>query len=195
MAWWHRSAFIPSITFSLLTVSAGVNVLQAQRIHVLVSPVPNTPAAIGRRAGVVEGFSLSGSTRQVTLAGSIPTVLYFFSPTCVWCERNWANVKALAAGATGRYRILMVTGARSVDTYLRDRGLTVDIIEGISETTRRDLGLTATPQTVVVSAEGLISHVWSGPFTARPKRQIEQLFDVSLPGLVENALENRTGGR
>lgn len=189
MARWHRSALIPSITLILLTLSAGINVLQAQRIRALVSPIPNTPAAIGRTAVLVEGFSRSGVARLAALKGSLPTVLYFFSPTCVYCERNWDNVKALEAGGKGRYRVLMVTTSRNTDSYLRARGLTIDVIEGITEATRNGLGLSATPETVVVSAEGLITHVWSGPFSARPKRQIEQLLDVSLPGLVESPTE------
>ena len=180
----YRRGIIPSIALMLLAISAGINVLQAQRIRALVSPVPGTPAAIGRMAVPVQGYSRSGEKREVTFKRGRPTVLYFFSPTCLWCERNWPNIQSLlSSSAAGRYDVVLVSASRELDQYLRSRNLTVDVLEGISENSRQHFGLSATPQTVVVSPEGIISHVWSGAYTARPKRQLEELFAISLPGL------------
>lgn len=179
----YRRTIIHSIALMLLAISAGINVLQAQRIRALVSPVPGTPAAIGRMALPVQGYSRFGEKREFTFKRGRPTVLYFFSPTCVWCERNWPNIQSLVSSSAGRYDVVLVSASRELDEYLRSRNLTVDVLEGISENSRQHFGLSATPQTVVVSPEGIISHVWSGAYTARPKRQLEELFAISLPGL------------
>jgi hypothetical protein len=183
MRTWYRPVIIPTLTFALLALSATVNVLQAQRIRALISPVPNTPAVIGHTVSAIQGYGTTGQGLEIALKGSVPTILYFFSPTCTWCERNWSNVRALHSAAKGRYRILLASSSRGLDAFMQERGLTMNAIEGISDSTRRDLGLSATPHTIVISAEGLVTHAWTGAFTDRPKQQLEQLLNISLPGL------------
>lgn len=169
----------------LFALSAGVNILQAQRIHSLLDFQSTPPSTIGKRITAITGFSSSGESRQLDLRATVPTVVYYFSPTCGWCERNWPNVKALAAGADGRYRVLLLSSARDTRAYLNARELgQFDVIEGIDEGTRRAFGFAATPHTIVVSNGGLVTHDWRGAFTPRVERQLEELFAIDLPGLL-----------
>lgn len=184
VARWTRSSLVSVLTVALLVLSVGVNVLQARRIRAMVDAKSSAASAIGHRVLPLEGFSLDGAPLLRPVARDVPTVLYYFSPTCTWCDRNWANIQALDRGAQGRYRVLLVTRARGVRQYLAQRGLNVEVVEGISESTAAGYKLTGTPQTVVASIEGIITHEWRGAFTPRIERKIEELFGVSLPGLV-----------
>ncbi len=190
MTRWSQSATFLSAMMVLVVLSAGLNVLQAQRIRALVSAESSTPSVIGQTAPAVSGYAVSGDPREVSLRADIPSVVYFFEPGCEWCDRNWRNIETLAASASGRFRVLAVSRVRGVRPYLEARHLTVDVVEGISENVRQSLGLYGAPATIAVSAEGLITHVWRGAFTPRSQRQIEELFGVVLPGLPQTAIDH-----
>ena len=62
-----------------------------------------------------------------TFDGVLPTVLYYFSPTCGWCERNWDNVRALSAAAPGRYRFIGLSSTPKIEQFMRDRQLDFEV--------------------------------------------------------------------
>jgi hypothetical protein len=183
MTRWSRSSLVSGLTVTLLLLSVGVNVMQARRIKAMTDAKASAFSSIGNRVVPLEGFSPEGVPVLKHVARDVPTLLYYFSPTCTWCDRNWANVRALDRGAQGRYRVLLVTRARGVRQYLAQHGLSMDVVEGISEATVEAYKLTGTPQTTVASIEGIITHEWRGAFTPRIERKIEELFGVSLPGI------------
>jgi len=114
-----------SAVMVLLVLSVGVNVLQARRIWSLIGrPAPESQL-LGKRVGSIQGVSLDGQPTTVSLQGSLPTVLYHFSSTCAWCERNWQNLEAVAQAAAGRYQVIAVTTEKGVQSYVQQRGLTV----------------------------------------------------------------------
>jgi len=180
-SWFPWKSSVP-YALVLLAVSAGVNVLQAQKIKSMRDS-GKPPSSIDRVAAPVAGFSMAGLPLELAPRGDVPTVLYYFSPTCSWCDRNWDNIGALVAAANGRYRVVAVSTTRGLREYADTRGLNLDVIEGISENTRQAFGFTSTPHTLVVSTEGVITHEWRGAFTPRIERQIEQLFGIELPGI------------
>lgn len=181
---WTRSGVVSGLTVVLLMLSVGVNVLQARRIKAMVDANASVASSIGDRVVPLEGFSLQGAPLLKPVARDVPTMLYYFSPTCAWCDRNWDNIKALDRGAQGRYRVILLTRARDVRQYLVERGLNLEVVEGVSESTVQAYKLNGTPQTLVASIEGIVTHEWRGAFTPRIERQIEELFGVSLPGIV-----------
>jgi hypothetical protein len=171
----------------LLGLSAGINALQTHRIRSLTTAT-TVSALIGQAAEPIEGYGPDGQSVVVTLRNPVPTVVYFFSPTCAWCRENWPNIAALRAGANGRYRVLAISSARGLRPILESAAPGIDAVEGISENTLRALRLTRTPRTLVVSTDGLITHDWLGAYTPRMERQIEDLFGVALPGVHPAAL-------
>jgi hypothetical protein len=177
----------------VLAVSAGLNVLQGQRIRALSEWQQPATTAMGRQAIAIGGYSLDGAAVNVEFRGAVPTVIYYFSPTCGWCERNWTNVKALSGSANGRYRVIAVTSARGLRAYVDSRHLEVDVIEGMSENTRRSFAFGGPPHTLVVSPEGLVTHEWRGAYTPRMERQIEELFGILLPGVALPTLPDPSG--
>lgn len=181
---WTRSSVVSVLTAALLMLSVGVNVLQARRIKTMVDARASAVSSVGQQVVPLEGFSPEGIPVRRSVARDVPTVLYYFSPTCVWCERNWDNIRALDRGAQGRYRVLLVTRARGVRQYLAERRLNLEVVEGVSEATVEAYKLNGTPQTIVASIEGLVTHDWRGAFTPRIERKIEGLFGIALPGVV-----------
>jgi hypothetical protein len=181
-----RTKVFITLLLASLVASAGINVLQARRIHLLVDPGKPVASLVGKPASPLAGFSLSGTPIELVATGQT-TVLYYFSPTCAWCERNWANIDALIAGSNGRYRVVGVATGRGLADFVARRRLPFDVIEGLSDNTRQHYGFSGTPHTVVVSAEGLITHEWRGAFTPRIERQVEDLFGVLLPGVASGS--------
>lgn len=166
----------------LLALSVTVNVMQAQHIRTLVAVEP-TDVLVGRDSGLIEGFTLDGTAVTLEPGRDAPTVLYYFRSSCAWCERNWDNVEALAQAAEGRYRVVAISAERDLKTMAAQRGLTVDIIEGISTASMARYRFSGTPHTVVVDAAGTVAHSWRGAFGSRIQRQVEDVFGVALPGV------------
>jgi hypothetical protein len=171
------------IALLMLSISAAVNVLQAQRIRALEGRQASGISLVGRGLPELTGAAPTGTPRRIDLTGAQPTVLYYFSPSCGWCDRNWANLEAIAAGARGRYRVLAVTSNRGTSEYIRERRITLDVLEGLDENSRQAVGFSLSPHTIVVSADGQITHDWRGAYTPRIERQIEDVFGVLLPGV------------
>lgn len=167
----------------LLLVSSAVNVLQAQRIQSLLRTTGVGASVIGQKASRIEGVTTDGTRATVSFDERRPTVLYYFSATCGWCERNWVNVQALQDAAAGRYRLVAVSSERGLGEYVRQHQLGVEVIEGISENVRAAYAFYGTPHTVVVDAGGVVTHEWRGAYGARIGRQVEELFGLVLPGV------------
>ena len=181
---WTRSSLVSALTVGLLMLSVGVNVLQGKRIKAMVDAKASVASSVGHQVVPLVGFSLEGVPVLRPVATDVPTLLYYFSPTCGWCERNWDNLRALDRGAQGRYRVVLVTRARGVAQYMKEHGLQLEVVEGISEAVVEAYKFSGTPQTLVASIEGTVSHDWRGAYTPRIERQIEELFGVLLPGIV-----------
>ena len=189
---WRRPVPLFSATIGLLVFSVSLNALQTRRILALVSTNAVTPTTIGRTAGPLVGFSLSGVPREVTLRSDRPTLVYYFDPACTYCQRNWPNLEALAAAAPGRYRVIATSAKRDLRRYLTGRQLSLDVVEGLSVATWTSFGFSGTPHTIVVSPEGMVTHDWRGAFTPRVQRQLEDLFGVDLPGMAPPSVEAPT---
>jgi hypothetical protein len=174
----------------LLLVSSAVNVLQAQRISSLLSATKTRSSIVGQKASEVLGVTTDGRKTVVTFKERLPTVLYYFSPTCGWCSKNWMNVQALSAASGGRYRVVAVSSEMGLAGYVRKHQLALEVIEGIGENVRASYGFYGTPHTVVVDGDGLVTHEWRGAYAPRISREVEELFGVVLPGLQAPQLGN-----
>ncbi len=171
----------------LLALSVGVNVLQAGRIRAMASTAVSRGPLLGTKATPFEGLTPDGRATEIVFDSRLPTVIYYFSTKCGWCQRNWSNIDALAAGADGRFRVLAVTAESGIKAYVKGRDPRVEFIEAIDEGALRAYRFTSTPHTIVVDGSGLVTHEWSGAFMGGIASRVENLFDVSLPGLSATA--------
>lgn len=173
----------------LLVLSTGVNVAQAQRIRTLVSQTGARNLLIGKRVRIAAAASLDGRRAELRFDRGLPTVFYYFSSACGWCERNWANIAALSEAAGDRYRVVAVSAEKGLKPFVEKKGLRLEVFEQLSDETVTALHLAGTPTTLVIGADGVITHAWYGAYSERLSRQIEELFGVALPGLLPGVAE------
>jgi peroxiredoxin len=123
-----------------------------------------------------------GHEEQLAYEGILPTVLYVFKPTCVWCQRNEPNIKFLAHQCARKYRFVAVSlTSRDLGAFLAEHQLGFPTIADLDPDTRRAYKLGATPETVVLSSGGKVVKVWLGEFSSQNRRDIEHFFSVTLP--------------
>lgn len=113
-----------------------------------------------------------------------PTVIYVFSPSCVWCARNTKNINALASRKAEAFHFISLSLSEvGLMDYLNSHHLDFAIYKDIASESLQMLGLGATPQTIVVSRDGRILKNWIGAFGPESQPEIEEFFGIQLPGL------------
>jgi hypothetical protein len=70
--------------------------------------------------------------------------------------------------------------------YIRDNGFDLPVITNLAGDVITAYGFRATPETIVISADGHVLNVWSGVYRGAVKEQIERALQVQLPELTLN---------
>lgn len=166
----------------LLLTSVGLNVLLSQELRASRAVAP--ALGVGTPVPPISGVSGDGAEVTVAYDTDLPTVLYYFKTDCGWCERNWANVEALIDQTRGRYRVIGLAASPKLPQYLTDRDGLLPVVRNVDRDTLATYKFSATPQTVVVSPEGLVVASWMGAYQQRQAEAIAEFFDVTMPGLL-----------
>jgi peroxiredoxin len=166
----------------VLAFSITVNLVLADRLLRAQRPERHSLAA-GTKVEPFEATSPQGLAMRVDYDGSMPTVLYHFSPSCTWCERNWDNVRAFVLQSHDRYRFVGISTTAVTTAFMQARHLDFDVATNVAADVARRYALGGTPQTIVVSADGRILKVWAGVYAGRQAQQVETYFGLRLPGL------------
>ena len=142
----------------------------------------------GTLAGPISGVDADGLSLVIDLQeGSKPTLLYSFSETCGWCQRNARNIRFLAEEVSMTHQVIGLNlsagpeGVRRVD----DGELGFLSLSHLSEETIENLRLGSTPQTLVIGADGKVLENWTGAYSGSLEQKIEDYFRVTLPGLTD----------
>ena len=190
-----------SILTILLVCSVVLNVLLAWKIRDLSDLTRllrlkmNSPALVP--GSIAPAFSAKEMNNQkifLSYADSeLPTVIYLFSPDCHWCERNLNNIQILADSAHGRFRFVGVSLTdNELRTYLSQSKMPFQIYHSPPDEVKIAYGLTSTPSTIVVSPAGKILQYWRGAYNEELKTEVEQFFQVKLPGLIPEQISSRS---
>lgn len=168
---------------AMLVISLSFNVYLARRVD-SHQPLPLIPIKENAKLpAVLQLLDADGKPAQLAFNGSQPTVLYVFSPLCPWCKRNEANVQALVAAAGSRYRIVGIsTISTDLKQYIADGHAPFPVYQLKSQDQMRQLGLTGTPETLVVDPDAKVEKVWAGAYLDPAKEQVEKYFGLTLPG-------------
>lgn len=176
------------VILGLLAVSLGVNVWLWHSVRATRLRSGNTPASIGRRVPPLTAKALAG--HDVTLDFSSrprPTVLYVFSPSCGWCNRNANNLRALVEQRGNDYEFVGVSlndkGTEDVQRYVAETGISFPVYARPSADTVRSYALSGTPQTIVVSRDGTVLKNWPGAYIQPIQKEVEDYFGLRLPGV------------
>jgi hypothetical protein len=169
----------------LLGISIGINAILIKQLRER-PPVPaRVQLAPGTQIIPVEATTLDGKRTVIGYGGTKGTILYYFSPSCIWCQRNWDNLRAMQAAVGDRFRVIGLSNAPRTAQYVREQGLPFDTFTNVSATFLKKYQLTETPRTLVVSTEGRVLRDWSGAYVGRTQQEVEAFFSIKLPGTNE----------
>lgn len=168
----------------LLGASLGGNAALLWRLgHNRTDPVATERLTAGTRILPLKARALTGELVRLMPSRSKGMVLYFFSTSCGWCERNWPNVLALEEAIRDRYEFVAISNSIDAAEFASERALPFTCLAGIPADALRRFHIGGTPRTMVLSQDGRVVKDWIGAYTTPTLKEIEQHFGVSLPGL------------
>lgn len=172
------------VLFVVLGASLSLNIMLGWKL----TAGPSLRIAGIRPGAVVPRFTARTAEEDVVvtvdLSDQPATVLYVLSPKCAWCARDYDNIVALAAAASGRFRFIGISvTADGLKEHLQERPLPFDVVFLDSPGTIDGLDLSVTPQTALVGPDNMVERVWIGAFDGKKQEEIENEFNVRLPGV------------
>lgn len=135
-----------------LVVSVSLNVLLAHRVRSLTAARSATFAERLLKAGAavppIQAMRLGGQQEVISYGGTNQTtVLYIFTPPCIWCARNMDNLKTLLANKSGQYRFVGLSlSENGLAEYVTKNDLNLPVYSGLYNDTREAYKLSGTPQ-------------------------------------------------
>jgi hypothetical protein len=176
-----------------LTLSVVMNVLLAHKVRSLLEAKSGAVAQrllkVGEAVPPIEARLLGGNDQELLSyqGTNEPTVLYIFTPPCIWCARNMDNLKTLLDKERDHYRFIGLSlSEQGLEEYVGKNDMRIPVYSGLSPETVKTYKLRSTPQTIVISPEGKVLQDWAGAYVGDQKSQVEAFFHVSLPGLRES---------
>jgi peroxiredoxin len=171
----------------LLTASVILNVFLARKIGRLDRSFSAAESlqnlTVGTSVPPFEAKDLNGNKAVISYSDSQkPTIIYIFTPQCMWCTRNLDNIKALSGSVTENYKIMGVSlTSEDLTDYLAKNQFHFPIYTEPSTGTKTNYKLGVTPKTIVVSPGGQVLKTWNGAYEGDLKSEIENFFHVHLP--------------
>jgi peroxiredoxin len=180
-----RVIHLDGLLLLILVGSLGINVCLGVAGNRRVPSTPSRPEllAAGSKAPAFEGRDLKGAHVSLTYNGNkAGTLLYVFSPSCHWCERNRANIDAIAKA---RPDLRIVGVALSGDSQQLAAPNPFHLTVRPTPETIRAYGLGGTPATIFVSPDGRVVSAWSGAYGGPIATDVSKVLAVTLPGLLQ----------
>jgi peroxiredoxin len=176
------------LLLALLAGSLTLNVYLGwnnRRSPTTVSAAGRPRLTAGTKVNPVNVTDLAGVKQTISFGDAEkPTVFYILSPKCVWCERNAQNIAALANLKSADFRFVGISlDDEDLNQYVDAHHFNFPIYKDPSAESVRELGLKPTPQTIVVSRDGLVLKNWIGFFGGRSRGDVEAYFGIQLPNV------------
>jgi peroxiredoxin len=177
------------IALACLTISVGVNVLTTYQLSRVPVRSRATGPLVGQRVRPITLVSDTAERVDVRFSeGPLPTLFYWFSPTCGWCELNLPNFQALATQAKGKYRFIPVATASpgELARYAERHNITFHLYS-MSDLQSQQYHFRGTPNSLLVSSNGTVVGDWYGAYGPAALVDVEKALGVTLPGIAQNA--------
>lgn len=181
---WVVWIFLGVFSLSLaLNVSLGWRLRSLEQHAYGLSRIKRTQAQIGMFVPSLVVHNLSGDQQTLELVGKRPTVLYVFSPSCIWCEKNLENIRYIASQKHDGFVFIGLSNTPDgLSHYLVKKPLSFPIYVGAQPTNWNSIDYEGTPQTLVIGKAGVVEHNWPGAYVGQTQAEIESFFGLSLPG-------------
>jgi hypothetical protein len=176
---------------ALFCTSIVANAFQGFRILTLediLTGRAGSGAAVGARVPSFIATRLDGENERLTFGqDSRPTIVYVFSPSCIWCERNSAALTEFAANVGKRTHLIGISLlAEGTHDFVLRHQINFPVYTNIPDATASTFQLGPTPQTILVSTEARIQSVWTGVYDDRTKSSIEHALSI-VPSTTTNS--------
>jgi len=182
-SWLSRIAVL-----SLLVASVAINILQGTRIlkleRVLDSRAHGGGLSVGSSVPPLELTTVSGEHARIEYnSAATPTLLYVFSPSCIWCRRNATAFKTLTSTMRSKLRVIGISLSQDgMAAFRTESGIDFPVYVP-SPKTSSAYNLGETPTTILVSRTGVVLRLWNGAYTGVAKSSVEDYFHLKLPAL------------
>ena len=181
----------------IVALSLASNLYLAYTIsNLATNPTPKfsarVPLSVGVSAPDITAKNLAGADEKISFKeGDKPSIIYVFSPSCVWCNRNQENLKTIIASKRATHRIIGVSlASEGVKEYVAKHNFDFPVYVNPTPDTVKAYNLGGTPQTIVISSSGKVEQNWEGAFVGEIKSNVEKYFGIALPGISTDHLEH-----
>jgi hypothetical protein len=178
-------------TVALLAGSSVLNILLAGKTRQLRGAIATMKAEAGLKVGshmpALVGEDLTGSKATIRFEESDrPTLLYVFTPACTWCKRNEQNLNSLLSQSSGRFRpVALSLSPLGLEDYVKKNLANVPVYTNLEPKTTDVYRFGGTPETLLIDRDGTLLKVWKGAYSGDTLKEVEEYFNVKLPGLTE----------
>ncbi len=191
LIWGFKVSRNIAILMLLLFLSGAMNLLLSAKVYSQKQELVSEREwgfGVGRTAQPLKAHSIDGTPVSMPLAGDeIPTVIYVYSPQCIWSTRNIDNIKTLVSETKEKYRFVgLALSEASLDQYILKYNLSFPTFKMPDTCSRNDLRIVGTPQTIILSKNGRIVKNWYGAYSGRLKTEVEDYFGLTLPGTMKH---------
>jgi peroxiredoxin len=178
MGGWRRSGLILGAALcwsAALLIGAVVGLPERAAFTGVVIPGERPIAPeIGAVAPPFSGLTVAGERLDLWALHGKPIILNFWATWCEPCALEMPELQALyAERGAEQVRVLAVNlgeGAAQVQAWGQHFGLTFDLLLDPTQQVAALYHLRGQPSTYVISAEGVITHIFYGPTTAAALR-------------------------
>jgi peroxiredoxin len=170
-----------------LVLSLGFNVYLGLRVIRPQGTPTNHSMRIGAHFPALTIHDLSGKEIKMSWPSVEDklTVVYLFSPTCSWCQRNIENFKAMGTATHSEYRLVPISlTSAGLSKYVEKNRLVFPVFADPIVPKGGGFSYSGTPETLVISRDGTVKRVWRGAFTKAVKREVEDYLGVYLPSVI-----------
>jgi hypothetical protein len=172
------------LAFSLMAnaILGGIEVRSHRQASKLDASTRVSDPTIGTKLKSLPVFSLTGNSISLPIAGgTLPTVVYVFSPACGWCRANAANISRLATAKTKEFNFVAISlTADGVMQYEHKYPLPFSSFVVNSDQLPKGFNLLLTPQTLVFSADGTLEKVFDGAYNGRDAKALQDFFGLGF---------------
>jgi peroxiredoxin len=182
------------LLWTLVGAMAVTNVLLlGQNLRLRREVVRLQPPSLreGDRVPSFAAVGLSGESIDVSYTGGGPKkVLFYFSPTCRFCKRQFPYWKAILERAADKnFEVLGIVSqaedAAKVEDFLRGMGCSSESNTPlrVARVPRNVLGeykLSATPITLIVANDGRVEKAWNGQWSNDELATVYPIFGLNV---------------
>ena len=178
----HSLAWTPVF---LLAVSLIFNVTLVARLRP-GSTAPKRPSPVlGSSVPEIVAYRLGGAKETVRLVGTDrPTLLYVLRPDCHWTLQNMPNFNALSDASGREFSVVGLSlSALGLAEFVQGYHVSVPIYYGADPRVIERLGVSGTPETLLISTRGTVLRSWRGAYSPKVQKEIGSQLQLQFPGL------------